>query len=114
MLITLICFLGFFTCAAFLLNQKSKDSNSSAVLKPEQKSVEKILSDKQETNICTEYVIKEHKGKMAIFENNSEEPLNIIDIDVINLPPEDKELLKKGVIVRTEEELMQILEDYCS
>ena len=60
-----------------------------------------------------EYTIKEHNGKIAVFEGNNTEPLMILDSPYIrDLPKSDQELLLKGIVARNKAELNKVLEDY--
>lgn len=60
------------------------------------------------------YKIKNYNGNIAVFNSESSSPLRITSVTVEELPPADQELLKKGIDVSSEEELITILEDYCS
>ncbi len=62
----------------------------------------------------TRYKVAEYQGKIAVFKNNSEIPLDIFDEYVSALPLHDRELLEKGILAETEEELQKIIEDYTS
>ena len=54
------------------------------------------------------------KGYIALFEGNSSEPRQIFPNQVASLPPHDQKALEKGIIVRSEEKLQQLLEDFLS
>ena len=59
------------------------------------------------------FTVKEHNGKIAVFESDNANPLYVLDSPFIrDLPPADQELLKTGIKADTEEELLKILEDY--
>ena len=60
------------------------------------------------------YCIKEYKGNIAVFEQSKEKPFRITNIAVDELPTEDQKLLKKGIEVSGQEELNNLIEDYCS
>ena len=62
----------------------------------------------QETEI--EYVLKEYNGKIGIFEN--EALIYTLDTYVFTLPENDKKLLSEGIVVSTQEELYELLEQY--
>ena len=54
------------------------------------------------------------KGYVAIFEKGETEPRQIFPTQVTSLPPADQQALEKGIIVRNERDLNQLLEDYLS
>lgn len=58
------------------------------------------------------YIIKEYDGKVACFELNSDVPFLITEIEVINLPPVDRKMLKGGVEVVGSRAMSRALEDY--
>lgn len=60
------------------------------------------------------YCVKEYKGNIAVFEQSKEKPFKITNIAVDELPTEDQKLLKKGIEVSGQEELNNLIEDYCS
>lgn len=60
------------------------------------------------------YCIKEYKGNIAVFEESKEKPFRITTIAVDELPAEDQKLLKQGIEVSGQEELNNLIEDYCS
>lgn len=59
------------------------------------------------------YTVKEYEGKIAVFRENGELPLYVLDSPYIrDLPQYDRELLKIGVKADNNTELLEILEDY--
>ena len=54
------------------------------------------------------------KGYVALFQEGREEPRQIFPTQVTSLPPADQQALEKGIIVRNERDLNQLLEDYLS
>ena len=54
------------------------------------------------------------KGYVALFEKEINEPVQIFSCPVSSLPAEDQQQLEKGITVRTEQALQQLLEDYLS
>lgn len=54
------------------------------------------------------------KGYVALFDRGAEEPRQIFPTQVSSLPPADQEALEKGIIVRNDRSLQQLLEDYLS
>ena len=54
------------------------------------------------------------KGYVALFQEGKEEPRQIFPTPVSALPQEDRDALENGIVVRSEEKLQQLLEDYLS
>jgi len=54
------------------------------------------------------------KGYIALFEKGEDEPCQIFPNQVSSLPPEDQAALEKGIVVRSEQQLQALLEDYLS
>ena len=54
------------------------------------------------------------KGYIAIFEKGNTEPRQIFPTQITALPPADQAALEKGIIVRNQRDLNQLLEDYLS
>ena len=54
------------------------------------------------------------KGYVALFDPGSTEPQQIVPCPVAALPQPDQEALEKGIIVRNDRDLQQILEDFLS
>lgn len=74
------------------------------------KKEEKIAQDQ----VIGDFIIKEYNGSVAVFENGKTLPFKTTETMVDDLPATDRELLKKGIIVGSKEELSRVLEDYCS
>lgn len=63
------------------------------------------------------YLIQEYTGKIAVYrvmDDGESELSSLLDVDVESLPKADRENLKKGIGVGSEEEMLQLLEDYMS
>lgn len=54
------------------------------------------------------------KGYVALFDKGKDEPRQIFPNTVASLPPEDQAALEKGIVVRNDRQLQQLLEDYLS
>lgn len=59
-------------------------------------------------------VLGSYKGYIALFDEGSTEPRQIFPNQVITLPEEDQKKLAEGILVRSERQLNQLLEDYLS
>lgn len=54
------------------------------------------------------------KGYVALFDKGAAEPRQIFPCPVAALPESDQQALEKGIIVRNQRDLQQLLEDYLS
>lgn len=106
------CFLILIIGGMFWLFKKN---NREEVKKIAEKPSVSAADNKKETQVVTSgYIVKNHKGNIAIFEQGKEVPFRTTDIVVKELPPADRALLEKGIDASNQEELNSILEDYCS
>lgn len=70
-------------------------------------------SEVQSVKEFSGYTVKEHNGRISVFESGSSEPIYSLDSPFVrDLPPKDREILNKGINAESEEELLKILEDY--
>ena len=60
------------------------------------------------------YLIKEHNGRIAVFESDNDEPELVLNILVKYLPDYDRGQMKQGITVKDYDELVKLLEDYDS
>ncbi|HBB71611.1 MAG TPA: hypothetical protein DCZ71_03280 [Ruminococcus sp.] len=58
-----------------------------------------------------ECVVREYCGRIGVFRGGSEKPSRIIDYDVSLLSEFDREQISKGIVIETESELRQLIED---
>lgn len=58
------------------------------------------------------YVLKEYKGKVAVFSDGQQAPREILEIDLSALPDSDREQLFVGITVNSETQLQQYIEDF--
>ena len=96
----------------------SKFSEAGEIPKNYELPQDGVTSTKEEKlakpQLESKFVIKEHKGSVAVFENGKNDPIKETETLVADLPLADQEILKKGIDVSSKEELLRILEDYCS
>lgn len=59
-------------------------------------------------------VLGSWKGYIAVFREGKSEPWQIYPNKVSSLPAEDQAALEEGIIVRSDQKLQQLLEDYLS
>ena len=68
----------------------------------------------EEERISSGFIIKLYEGRIAVFEPQSDAPLRITEISEESLRHFDREKLKAGITVASEEELLMRLEDFGS
>ena len=108
-------FVLIFSALSFFMfgSKKQKHLNETAQIEKSQ-----VTAVKNENNNTPDqsngYIVKEYNGKVAAFERGSQKPFKATFTDVSDLPIADRELLKSGIKVNTQEELNSVLEDYCS
>ena len=68
-------------------------------------------TDLSETKKTTIYTIADYGGKVAVFEDENNEPFVVYDIYTHLLPENDIEILRKGIKVNSLQELQTCLED---
>jgi len=73
-------------------------------------NIKKTLS----TLLLLYVVLGTWKGYIALFDGGKSEPRQIFPNQVASLPQADQEALEKGIIVRNDRDLQQLLEDYLS
>jgi hypothetical protein len=59
-------------------------------------------------------VFTEYNGRIGVFREGSSKPYRIIDYDFSLLSDYDKEHLKQGIIIESDRELQQFIEDIAS
>lgn len=70
-----------------------------------------------DANCSDHFVVKEKDGFLAVYNNVTEDTLNlkeVTDIDVTHLPSGDYETLREGIQVYGEEALASLIEDFSS
>ena len=72
--------------------------------------IKKVLS----ATLLLYVVLGTWKGYVARFNQCAEEPWQIFPYTVASLPQADQEALEKGIIIRNDRDLQQLLEDYLS
>ena len=60
------------------------------------------------------FLIGNHKGFIALWRDGAGDPAIVFPYSVSSLPPQDQQLINKGIYLKHEEELNRLLEDYLS
>lgn len=102
--------------AFFIVRKEGNHSKNICYENNEKNSVSAVCPEKEELpeKKVSEYLIKEYKGNIAVFETDKKLPFRTTSISVNELPEVDRNLLKKGICVYSSEEMNAVLEDYCS
>lgn len=58
------------------------------------------------------YCMKEQNGKIVVFEKGNDQPIKTLETDPSVLPDHDRQLLKEGIYLNSDQELRKLLEDY--
>ena len=60
------------------------------------------------------YTLKDHNGRLALFESNNPKPMAVYEIFTSTLPETDQLDLKNGITVTSEKEAQKLIEEYTS
>ncbi|MCQ2491129.1 MAG: hypothetical protein MJ079_06020 [Ruminococcus sp.] len=55
--------------------------------------------------------VREYNGRIGLFKSGSSAPYRIIDYNVALMPDFDRDQLREGVVIETDEELRRFIED---
>ena len=58
------------------------------------------------------YIVKDNDGIITIYRYDENEPYETTDIRIDSLPEYDRESLKKGIFVYSDEQLGRLMEDF--
>ncbi|MBQ8297467.1 MAG: BofC C-terminal domain-containing protein [Ruminococcus sp.] len=58
-----------------------------------------------------EFIVREYEGKLGVFRGESETPYRIIDCNVSLLSEYDRQQLRTGIVIESDEELNSFIED---
>ena len=77
------------------------------------KAKTKQVNTKDITDTCNyEYIIKDYKGRIAVYKYGKSLPIEIYDIYTDSLPETDSKKIQKGINITNEKELQKVIEDY--
>lgn len=62
----------------------------------------------------SKYTLLEYDGKIGVYDSESLELVEILNVYVITLPDADKAMLKDGISANSVKELVSLIEDYTS
>ena len=66
------------------------------------------------TALTLSLVLGSWKGYVALFHKDADEPTQIFPCPVSSLPDADRTALEKGIPIRNQRDLQQVIEDYLS
>ena len=61
-----------------------------------------------------EYLLKDYRGRLAVFHRGAADPDLVFDVYIQSLPDYDRGQLKNGVSAKDYAELVNLIEDYTS
>lgn len=64
--------------------------------------------------LLSAFLLGSHKGYLALWKDDRQEPFQIFPVKVDSLPAADQEALAAGIPARSEIELSSLLEDFLS
>lgn len=99
LIITIIVLSGVLTTASAIDNYTTINKNSNNI--------------EETTKTENMYVVKDYKGRIAVFYNDNQIPKEIFNIYTDSLPQEDAQKIKSGVRL-SENELNSFIADYTS
>lgn len=72
----------------------------------------KSTTDNEYISPSQVYIVKEFEGKVAIFQQGNNQPIQILDCIIKDLPPDAVQALTTGIEVNSLNELQKIIEAY--
>ena len=74
-----------------------------------------VSQAQQQSAAASTWTVGGYEGKLAVFQDGSERPVELYeDVLVRDLPETDQALLRRGITAYSTQELQTILEDYTS
>lgn len=111
--IMLIASIAAFTVSVYSLAAAAAyqpDSVNSTPSSPS--SLESNYNDEISSEAFHPKIIKIYDGRVAVFEENSNTPIDILGVNVQDLPKTTINQLNEGIIVTTQDEYLSYLEDF--
>lgn len=102
--------LNYFTANSDASQENTKNP-ASVTTEPRQSSSESSISPESEAK-ASSYTVKTFNGKIGVFADSEETPIDIIDVEIATLPQEDQATLTNGITAKDKSSLRRILEDY--
>jgi len=75
-------------------------------------SVQTTVESVENTQTENYYILKRYGNKIGIYHNTEDTPFQILEVYVDNLPEYDRNELKTGIKIYTEQALSAIIEDF--
>ncbi len=66
------------------------------------------------TSAAPKYTFSVYQGKLALFEQGYAMPVEIYDVYLDTLPPEEQVKIENGIFAESDAEIQKIIEDYTS
>ena len=95
----------------FILNLNLYSQNEKIFALSKSQKTEDIQNTQTEKRAIL-YIMKEHDGKISVYDAEQNEIIQILDVYVFTLPETDRKFLKDGINIYSDAELRQLIEDY--
>lgn len=76
--------------------------------------IERKSETKEPPEYDYEYLLKEHEGRIAVYQAGANKPEIILDVLVKHLPDYDRSQMAVGIPVKDYDSLISLIEDYTS
>ncbi len=104
-----MCFvLGFYIFARIIEPSKPVEAISSA------QPVSASSAAPSPSDASYHYIIGEYNGKVAVYKYGEMNPEEVFEVYIDSLPKNDQELLRRGIEIHNQAELLKLIEDYTS
>lgn len=108
----LSCILYCFIISHHVKNEALEcNKNAETHLMPSSKESE---TTQMPLEIETVYRFTATDGKIGIYKDDADTPICVLDVLVSTLPKSDRTMLKKGITVKSYNEMVKLIEDYTS
>ena len=71
-------------------------------------------TDSVPTKQTTQQVLREWNGQIGLFQGDAPEPTQVYEVTVAALPEEEQQRLQAGIVIRDEEMLVELIDNYTS
>lgn len=72
------------------------------------------LPKQTDQSVSSVFTISEYDGKIAVFSSENEQPLEVFERKIKDLPADDQKRLQEGITVLDKSQLQELIEDYTS
>ncbi len=102
-----------YSTANSLASQENMENPASVTTEAAETSPDSDNSTESAADTQT-YTVKTFNGRIGVFADSAEDPIEILDVEVTALPQDDQTALTAGIPAGSKADLRRILEDYGS